>query len=215
MHYNLRKILCGTALTLILGLAAGGNAFAQGIVSLALDDELPLEKSGETADASASELALFDETDDSAGISGIREIPSPPPLNAPEAVAELPQPAASPALAAQNAALPGLVGENEAGLAAGPNVPGSSGPAVPGTNTTTTTTTVAAALPQKINTDDLADKFIAKSNDSLFSQMSDIERQTTLLTLELRREKIKSEIEAIKAQRRRAEEEEKAFLEEK
>lgn len=41
-------------------------------------------------------------------------------------------------------------------------------------------------------------------SDEVFSQMSDIERQTALLTLELRREKIKNEIEAIKAQREKA-----------
>ena len=48
---------------------------------------------------------------------------------------------------------------------------------------------------------------LSRTNNDLFSQMSDIEKQTTLLTLELRREKIRSEIEAIKAQRTKAEEE--------
>lgn len=48
---------------------------------------------------------------------------------------------------------------------------------------------------------------LARTNNDLFTQMSDIEKQTTLLTLELRREKIRSEIEAIKAQRTKAEEE--------
>ncbi len=50
--------------------------------------------------------------------------------------------------------------------------------------------------------DDIDD---AENSDSnLFSQMSDIEKQTALLNLELRREKIKTEIEAIKNQRRQA-----------
>lgn len=46
----------------------------------------------------------------------------------------------------------------------------------------------------------------------LFSQMSDIEKRTALLNLELRREKLQNEIEAVKSQRRQAliAEEEKA-----
>lgn len=39
--------------------------------------------------------------------------------------------------------------------------------------------------------------------------MSDIEKQTALLTLELRREKIRAEIDAMKAQRQKAIEEQK------
>lgn len=54
-------------------------------------------------------------------------------------------------------------------------------------------------------------------DDNLFSQMSDIEKQTALLNLELRREKIKNEIEAIKNQRRQAliQEQEKKEAQEK
>lgn len=60
-----------------------------------------------------------------------------------------------------------------------------------------------------------ANSVLSKIDNDLFSQMSDIEKQTTLLTLELRREKIRSEIEAIKAQRTRAEEEKIAAQEAK
>ncbi len=45
-------------------------------------------------------------------------------------------------------------------------------------------------------------------DDEVFSQMSDLEKQTAILTLELRREKVKNEIEALQAQRRKAQEEE-------
>ncbi len=41
-------------------------------------------------------------------------------------------------------------------------------------------------------------------DEEIFSQMSDIEKQTALLNLELRREKIRNEIEAIKNQRKQA-----------
>lgn len=60
-----------------------------------------------------------------------------------------------------------------------------------------------------------ANSVLSKIDNDLFSQMSDIEKQTTLLTLELRREKIRSEIDAVKAQRTKAEEEKIAAEEEK
>lgn len=50
--------------------------------------------------------------------------------------------------------------------------------------------------------------------DDLFSQMSDIERNTALLNLELRRERLQNEIEAVKNQRRQAAEQEKQKAEE-
>lgn len=59
------------------------------------------------------------------------------------------------------------------------------------------------------------DGVLSKVNNDLFSQMSDIEKQTTLLTLELRREKVRNEIEAIKAQRNKAVQEKLAAEEEK
>ena len=51
-----------------------------------------------------------------------------------------------------------------------------------------------------------------KIDDAVFAQMSDLEKQTALLNLELRREKVKNEIEAIKNQRKQAiiQEQEKA-----
>ncbi len=51
------------------------------------------------------------------------------------------------------------------------------------------------------------DKVIVQSNNELFNQMSDIEKQTTLLTLELKRERIRNEVEAARAVRERAEQE--------
>lgn len=56
---------------------------------------------------------------------------------------------------------------------------------------------------------------IEEIDDEVFSQMSDIEKQTAVLSLELRREKLKSEIEAIKAQRLKAQDEAIAQEEEK
>lgn len=49
------------------------------------------------------------------------------------------------------------------------------------------------------------DSILAQTNNDLFNQMSDIEKQTTLLSLELKRERIRNEVEAAKAVRERAE----------
>ena len=61
----------------------------------------------------------------------------------------------------------------------------------------------APSAPQK------EEDILSAVDNELFNQMSDIEKQTALLTLELRREKIRAEIDAMKAQRRKALEEEK------
>ena len=53
------------------------------------------------------------------------------------------------------------------------------------------------------------DKIMDQVKEDLFSQMADIEKQTSLLTLELKREKIKNEIAAMHAARQKAIEEEK------
>lgn len=54
----------------------------------------------------------------------------------------------------------------------------------------------------------LGDRIMNQVKEDLFSQMADIEKQTSLLTLELKREKIKNEIAAMRAQRQKAAEEE-------
>ncbi len=49
---------------------------------------------------------------------------------------------------------------------------------------------------------------LSRVDNDLFNQMSEIEKQTTLLNLELKREEVKNRIEALKAQRERARQEE-------
>lgn len=48
---------------------------------------------------------------------------------------------------------------------------------------------------------------LSKVDNSLFNQMADIEKQTTLLNLEYKREEVKNRIEALRAQRLKAQEE--------
>lgn len=56
---------------------------------------------------------------------------------------------------------------------------------------------------------------LSQVDNDLFNQMSDLEKQTSLLSLELRREKVKSEIEALKAARQKSIDEANAQKEEK
>lgn len=59
------------------------------------------------------------------------------------------------------------------------------------------------------------DTLLSVIDNDLFNQMSDIEKQTTLLTLELRRERLRNELEAVKEQRTKAREEKLAAEQEK
>lgn len=52
--------------------------------------------------------------------------------------------------------------------------------------------------------ENLGNSILSQMDDDLFSQMSEIEKSTTLLNLELRREKLRNEIEAQKAIRQKA-----------
>lgn len=63
--------------------------------------------------------------------------------------------------------------------------------------------------PQQNKGSTFGDKIMDQVKEDLFSQMADIEKQTSLLTLELKREKIKNEIAAMHAERQKAIEEEK------
>ena len=56
---------------------------------------------------------------------------------------------------------------------------------------------------------------LSQIDNDLFNQMSDLEKQTSLLSLELRREKVKNEIEALKAARQKSIDEANAKKEEK
>lgn len=63
---------------------------------------------------------------------------------------------------------------------------------------------ITTSVQYKVNpVEELGNSVLSKLDDDLFSQMSAIEKSTTLLTLELRREKIRNEIEAQKAIRRK------------
>lgn len=94
--------------------------------------------------------------------------------------------------------------------------PATTSTATPSASTETSLATPAATVePLPKSEPEFGDTLLSKIDNDLFNQMSDIEKQTTLLTLELRREKLRNELEAVKEQRVRAYEEKLAAEEEK
>ena len=69
-----------------------------------------------------------------------------------------------------------------------------------------------ATTPESNN---FGEAILSQVDNDLFNQMSDLEKQTSLLSLELRREKVKNEIEALKAARQKSIDEANAKKEEK
>jgi len=58
------------------------------------------------------------------------------------------------------------------------------------------------------------EQIAAPISNELFTRMSDLEKQTTLLNLELKKERVRNEIEAVRAQRYKAQQEEEARIKE-
>ena len=80
-------------------------------------------------------------------------------------------------------------------------------PEVPGNNLGLADVTIDAAGP-KSPFEKYGNTILSRVDNDLFNQMSEIEKQTTLLNLELKREEVKNRIDALKAQRERAKQEE-------
>ena len=87
-----------------------------------------------------------------------------------------------------------------------------------GTQQATTTTPQAKETPTQQNvvpkTGNIDVKIVKDIEDNVFDQMSDLEKQTAILNLELKKEKVKSDIEALRAVRAKAIEEENKRKEE-
>ena len=232
MYYKLLyKNLLTAALVSFITLNAAKPCEAQGVVSLVEDNETAAPENN------ANEAAL-----PSADLSMDTELPNTLPnddvipldnaaLISPAPATEAPAPAPVPAPAVQPATENAAAGTNAApapdsfnqdmdfSLGIENDIPAAPAAQPGAANTTKNNPLMAPAAEQKApapkSIEEYGDDVLAKIDNDLFSQMSDIEKQTTLLTLELRREKIRNEIEAIRAQRERAEEEKIAAEEEK
>lgn len=189
MYYNLKNILCSSALALLLSLASTSLAQAQGIVTLA-DDASDSDMDPAFSKDIPDEISLFEENVEVVESQVV--VPSgPTPIRANQppqvAIEESEAVMSSQTVEEPAMSLPSRSVEE------GPSLLGSFSSGGIG---------ALSAVGGEID-------------DEVFSQMSDLEKQTALLNLELRREKVKNDIEAIKNQRLLAIEQEKDKKEEK
>ena len=236
MFCNLKKLLCLALGVSVISMTAAGNLHAQTVtletnelpqlsndtdflgVDGSIPDELSLPDELPAPDSLPKDQPLTNPDENSQQ----ENMPEVPDLNTPQPVEDnlpiigpnAPDAAASNVnmpLTGPNANMP-LTGPNASLPAIGPNAPMNGPNALPADT---------GALPDPVenidapDVENLGEGLLDQIDNKLFSQMSDLEKQTALLTLELRREKIKNEIAAIKAQRQKALEEEEAKKEEK
>ena len=236
MFCNLKKLLCLALGVSVISMTAAGNLHAQNVtletnelpqlsndtdflgVDGSIPDELSLPDELPAPDSLPKDQPLTnpDENGQQENMPEVPDLNTPQPVednlpligpNAPDAAASnvnmpLTGPNANMPLTGPKANLPPI----------GPNAPMNGPSALPADT---------GAQPDPVenidapDVENLGEGLLDQIDNKLFSQMSDLEKQTALLTLELRREKIKNEIAAIKAQRQKALEEEEAKKEEK
>lgn len=236
MFCNLKKLLCLALGVSVISMTAAGNLHAQNVtletnelpqlsndtdflgVDGSIPDELSLPDELPAPDSLPKDQPLTspDENGQPENMPEVPDLNTPQPVedNLPIIGPNAPDAAASNVnmpLTGPNANMP-LTGPNASLPAIGPNAPMNGPNALPADT---------GALPDPVenidapDVENLGEGLLDQIDNKLFSQMSDLEKQTALLTLELRREKIKNEIAAIKAQRQKALEEEEAKKEEK
>ncbi len=237
MRYNMKNILSGTALALFIGLTAPAVVCAQALtpndlpqldinprgqdaaggvkeidVNINVNEPIPLDNAAPASEAQP--LSLQDNSfdpilpaDDNAPIL-------PPEGNAPI----LPADNNAPILPADNVhADPFPPAAHDPLLQPASNPVPARDPLLPHGNNNSLDNEIPDLINVDSTEDDSAsgDDILNQIDSNLFSKMSSIEKQSALLSLELRREKIRNEIAAIKAQRKQAEEEELAREEER
>lgn len=191
MFYKVKNILTVSALALIVA-AANNPLYAQGVVTLS---EEAMFDDGDANEASFE--ASVSDADPLLSVESTQKIASPDPEvktnNAPveATVNNLP--------VAENVSVEETLSETPSPVMPSEmlNQPGA-GVGVLGINDSSVGVDAIGSL--------------TKIDDAVFAKMSDLEKQTALLNLELRREKVRNEIEALKNQRKQAiiEEQEKA-----
>lgn len=207
MHYKMRKIFCTTALALVLGLMGADNVWAQGKIALADNsgvDEIP------------DEISLFGEESDDVLLPQANNNSKSDISPQAENTTAAPEPASA------EIPLNKLVTEEVSDLSLNfeENLddpilqPAQQIPAPvqtpPAETENNFNRNISAPVPAM---NPIGSQIIEDIDDNVFAKMSDLEKQTAVLTLELRRERVKNEIEALKNVRAKAIEEEKARVE--
>lgn len=217
MHYSFRNTVCGLAVLAAAGLLAD-KAAAQNVTlekdTVALAPEAPSAMPGE--------ISLFDDDmgqdislpSDGGLISPSKPANAKPATQAAEDVipmevaAEAPAPRnAAPAKAPANISVADDFDDDE-DINIGIESNDFEKPAPTISNTKVQGKLLGKpAAEQKIEPEE---EIVPPLSNELFTKMSDLERQTTLLNLELKKERVRNEIEAVRAQRNKAKQEEEA-----
>ena len=198
MHYDFRKIFCTTALALVLGLGTAGQSYAQGVISL--NDK----SAAGNADEIPDEISLFG--DDSADVLTPAK-PAPKPLAA-NALPANPNVKSAADLLKKEPSPLSLGDSKEQPAPAVKNIPA---PQAPAQVQTQAPAQASASQPIMPTVSSGLDSYIVEDiDDDVFDQMSDLEKQTAILNLELRKEQVKSNIEALKSVQEKARAEEEA-----
>ena len=205
MFYNVKYLLCSTTLALALGIYSANDAHAL--------------LSAPQADNTPGRVTLAPEAENADAVAQINA-PSSNPTVLPNSSAPTQNNPQMPSVNTSNASgLENVGGQN----AQQPSIPqmGASANSLPdGSNPMENQVKEKDPFSEIVPLSDeekalYGDNILNQLSDDLFSQMSDIEKQSALLSLELRREKIRAEIEAIRNQRKKAAEEEEALKAEK
>ena len=201
MHYSFRNTLCSLAVLVAAGLLAE-TANAQGTVTLLADEEDEISLAPDTGIPVSADISL------DVSIPGEGGLITP---NEPTTVS------------AQSDVIPMEVGNTGGEISMNFDDSGSSldmqiesTPAeIPVAQQPAPLPSGGALLGVSVPTGVTDPNVASVVNNELFTRMSDLEKQTTLLNLELKKERVANEIAAVKAQRQKAQEEEDAKREEK
>jgi len=177
MSYKMKNIFCLTALALLLSPALATVSSAQGVVTLA--GEAAAEDP--TLKDIPDEVSLFDDDEDKVIPLEAKVVPAPMP-----AANEVSAPKIAPAGA------PILPDETN------PLLPTAGDPVSPSKQTATPLASKASGVGV------FGGRDFTALDDNIFATMSNLEKQTAVLDLELRKERLKNEIEALINQRKAA-----------
>lgn len=202
MHYDLRKIFCTTALALVLGMSTAARGYAQGVVML--NDSAANDTN---TDEIPDEISLFG--DDSPEIlSPAKPASKTAALKTDNQEADNQKAdsedkfeASATKTTVKRSPSPLSLDSDETPQASVQNIPAPR-PNVP--------EPAAAPISIPAPVSSLDSHIVEDIDDSVFNQMSNLEKETAILNLELRKEQVKSNIEALKSVQEKARQEENA-----
>lgn len=208
MHYDIRKIFCTTALALVLGMAAAAQSYAQGVVSLsdsaandASTDEIP------------DEISLFgDDTPDI--LTPAKSTPKPAEAKADSDKADAEDKPTAPVIKTTEVkTVKTIVKRSPSPL----SLDSDETPQPPVQNIPAPQPKASAPISAPISipapASSLDSHIVEDIDDNVFNQMSNLEKETAILNLELRKEQVKSSIEALRSVQEKARQEENAKME--